>query len=67
LKRTHKKLQEASNVIEQAGVRSRAIEKKLKDVQLLPQSDSNNILENVVEVFVEEESNHTDELESVIT
>lgn len=67
LKRTHKKLQEASNVIEQAGVRSRAIEKKLKDVQLLPQADSNTILENVVEVFAEEESNHSDELESVIT
>lgn len=37
LEKTQKKLQEASNVIEQAGVRSRAIERKLKDVQDLPQ------------------------------
>lgn len=37
LDKTKKKLQEASNVIDQAGVRSRAIERKLKDVQELPQ------------------------------
>jgi DNA recombination protein RmuC len=36
LDKTQKKLQEASNVIEDAGRRSRAIERKLKDVQELP-------------------------------
>lgn len=56
LKRTHKKLQEASNVIEQAGVRSRAIERKLKDVQQLPQEEASGILENVVDIIVDESS-----------
>jgi len=36
LEKTQKKLQEASNVIDQAGVRTRAIERKLRDVQELP-------------------------------
>ena len=40
LEKTQKKLQEASNVIEQAGVRSRAIEKKLRAVQELPKEDA---------------------------
>lgn len=37
LDKTKKKLQEASNVIDKAGVRSRAIERKLKTVVELPQ------------------------------
>jgi DNA recombination protein RmuC len=36
LEKTKKKLREASNVVEDAGTRSRAIERKLKDVQELP-------------------------------
>jgi DNA recombination protein RmuC len=40
LEKTQKKLQEASNVIEQAGVRSRAIERKLRDVQELPKEEA---------------------------
>ncbi|BAV09028.1 DNA recombination protein RmuC [Filimonas lacunae] len=36
LDKTQKKLQEASNVIDEAGRRSRAIERKLRDVQELP-------------------------------
>lgn len=40
LEKTQKKLQEASNVIEQAGVRSRAIERKLRDVQELPKDQA---------------------------
>lgn len=40
LEKTQKKLQEASNVIEQAGVRSRAIERKLKTVQELPKEEA---------------------------
>lgn len=39
LEKTKKKLQEASNVIDSASVRSRAIEKKLKDVQEIPQEN----------------------------
>ncbi|GAA4302845.1 DNA recombination protein RmuC [Compostibacter hankyongensis] len=44
LEKTQKKLQEASNVIEQAGVRSRAIERKLKTVQELPEAESRALL-----------------------
>jgi DNA recombination protein RmuC len=40
LDKTQKKLQEASNTIESAAVRSRAIERKLRDVQALPAGDS---------------------------
>jgi DNA recombination protein RmuC len=39
LDKTQKKLQEASNTIEQAAVRGRAIERKLKSVQELPAAD----------------------------
>lgn len=47
LEKTKKKLVEATNTIESAGVRTRAIERKLKDVQTLPQStNSNNSLLN---------------------
>jgi DNA recombination protein RmuC len=38
LAKTKKKLEEATNVIDDAGVRSRAIERKLKNVQELPAS-----------------------------
>ena len=40
LDKTQKKLQEASNTIESAATRSRAIERKLKDVQELPAGNS---------------------------
>jgi DNA recombination protein RmuC len=46
LDKTQKKLQEAGNVIEQAGIRSRAIEKKLRDVQELPKEDTPGLLGN---------------------
>ncbi|WP_212505793.1 DNA recombination protein RmuC [Anaerotalea alkaliphila] len=36
LEKTKKKLQEAANVIDKAGTRSRAIQRKLKDVESLP-------------------------------
>ena len=44
LNKTHKKLQEASNVIEQAGRKSRTIERKLRDVQVLPIESSVKLL-----------------------
>lgn len=47
LDRTQKKLQEASNTIEHAAVRSRAIERKLKDVQQLPAQDATNLLGSI--------------------
>ncbi|MEP6616260.1 MAG: DNA recombination protein RmuC [Ginsengibacter sp.] len=66
LKRTHKKLQEASNVIEQAGVKSRAIEKKLKDVQLLPQKSTNGI-HDTIDVIADEAENEREEKEPALS
>lgn len=56
LEKTQKKLKEASNVIEQAGVRSRAIERKLRDVQALPKEESIKFLEEGVDESIEEEN-----------
>ena len=44
LDKTGKKLQEAGNTIDNAARRSRAIERKLKDVQELPQAEALNLL-----------------------
>ncbi len=51
LEKTQKKLQEASNVIEQAGVRSRAIERKLKTVQELPKEDALHLIGDTQEII----------------
>lgn len=40
LSKTQKKLEEATNVIDKAGVRTRAIERKLRDVEELPAGDN---------------------------
>jgi len=44
LAKTKKKLQEASNTIDRAEVRSRAIERKLRDVQKIPQADTAELI-----------------------
>jgi DNA recombination protein RmuC len=44
LEKTKKKLQETANIIDQAGVRSRAIERKLKTVEDLPLEKSQALL-----------------------
>ena len=46
LQKTKKKLQEASNVIEEAEGRSRQVEKKLQNVQLLPEHEIASTLPN---------------------
>ena len=45
LAKTKKKLQEASNTIDQAEVRTRVISRKLSKVQELPQTDSTKLME----------------------
>lgn len=64
LEKTQKKLQEASNVIEQAGVRSRAIEKKLRAVQELPKDDAVALLGKQNQLNLEEENENGEELTS---
>ncbi|MDR0683122.1 MAG: DNA recombination protein RmuC [Dysgonamonadaceae bacterium] len=50
LEKTKKKLQQATNVIDLAGVRSRAIERKLRTVQELPQEQSIELLGEAIEI-----------------
>jgi DNA recombination protein RmuC len=57
LDKTKKKLQEATNVIDQAGIRSRSIERKLRTVQELPSETSAKILG---ETIIEEPENEND-------
>jgi DNA recombination protein RmuC len=45
LEKTSKKLQEAGNHIDQAVIRTRAIERKLRDVQELPQGEAKALLD----------------------
>lgn len=59
LEKTQKKLQEASNVIEQAGVRSRAIEKKLRNVQELPADQSAGLLGDIIDTTTENDEEQT--------
>jgi len=62
LEKTKKKLQEATNVIDKAGVRSRAIERKLRTVQELPQEQTSALLGEAIEIEQDNElNNDTDE------
>ena len=58
LDKTKKKLQEATNVIDKAGVRSRAIERKLRTVQELPQEKSVALLGEAIEIEQDSELNN---------
>lgn len=50
LEKTKKKLEEATNVIDKAGTRSRAIERKLRNVEKLPENKSKSILGEAIEI-----------------
>ena len=58
LEKTKKKLQEATNTIEQAGVRSRAIERQLKKVQELPSSDIITTITAAIESEADTDANN---------
>lgn len=62
LEKTQKKLQEASNVIEQAGVRSRAIERKLKNVQELPKNEAVVLLADAIDNVMTEDEGEPDSI-----
>lgn len=49
LEKTRKKLQEATNTIDQAGVRSRAIERQLRKVQELPGGATQKLIESAID------------------
>jgi len=46
LAKTKKKLQEAGNTIDQAVVRTRTIERKLRKIQEIPVEDSVDVIED---------------------
>ena len=46
LAKTKKKLQEASNTIDKAEVRTRAIERKLRKVEEIPQEEQTKLLDD---------------------
>ncbi|MFH6960647.1 DNA recombination protein RmuC [Flavobacterium aquidurense] len=54
LDKTKKKLQEATNTIDSAGTRSRAIERHLKKVELLPQTEAVELIGEALNVDIEE-------------
>jgi DNA recombination protein RmuC len=54
LEKAKKKLQEASNVIDSAEVRTRAIERSLKTVQTLP-SEQTTLISEVIDIEVDDE------------
>lgn len=53
LEKTKKKLQEATNTIDKAGVRSRAIERKLRTVQELPKQETIALLGEAIEIEID--------------
>jgi DNA recombination protein RmuC len=57
LEKTKKKLQQATNVIDEAGIRSRAIERKLRTVQELPQEKTIELLGESIEIEEENRLN----------
>jgi DNA recombination protein RmuC len=61
LDKTQKKLQEASNVIDKAGERSRAIERRLKNVQELPKAVVPELLENLNQIIEEDPTSVSEE------
>lgn len=53
LEKTHKKLQEASNTIEDAAKKSRTIERKLRDVQELPSQEAVSLIGDIEDTEAE--------------
>jgi DNA recombination protein RmuC len=45
LDKVHKKLDEAQKVVEEAGVRRRAMDRKLRSVEVLPEAEAASLLE----------------------
>jgi DNA recombination protein RmuC len=61
LEKTKKKLQEATNVIDKAGVRSRAIERKLRSVEELPPEQTIALLADTLEIEQDPDDDHDPE------
>jgi DNA recombination protein RmuC len=62
LEKTKKKLEEATNVIHSAGVRTRAIERRLRTVQELPAEQSTALLGDAVLNNIEPDAEEGEDL-----
>ena len=67
LNATKKKLDQASKDIDLAKVRSRAIEKKLGDVQQLPNTNAPELFENLQNIIEDDDTESIDDTEEQIT
>lgn len=65
LEKTKKKLQETANVIDKAGVRSRAIERQLKNVQALPEEKSTKLLGEAIEIEQDNIIDYDDQVKEI--
>jgi DNA recombination protein RmuC len=54
LDRVHKKLEEAQKVVEDAGVRRRAVDRKLRSVEVLPEAEAATLLELAPTALIED-------------
>ena len=63
LTRVKRQLDTASNTIDQTGVRTRAMERKLRDVEALPGDDSGKLLELADELIATEDTEEIEETE----
>jgi DNA recombination protein RmuC len=63
LEKTKKKLQEATNTIDKAGVRSRAIERQLRKVQELPSSE---IVAKIEQEIEQDSKDIQDEIQNML-
>jgi len=61
LEKTKKKLQETANVIDDAGKKSRTIERKLKNVEALPNEKSMKLLGEAIEIEDDDVIDYVDE------
>jgi len=62
LEKVHRKLGEAQNVVEQARTRGRAMDRKLRDVEALPEAAAKDLLSITVEEIIDETPDTSDGL-----
>ena len=63
LSRVKRQLDTASNTIDETGVRTRAMERKLREVEALPGEESVKILELSDELLATEDTKSTEDIE----
>ena len=65
LSRVKRQLDTASNTIDRTGVRTRAMERKLRDVEALPGDESDKLLEITEDLITSEDVEDTEDIEDI--